>query len=100
MEPTKPKIKDYPGKHIALNIDKPDLDFEEARDLAKQKARETCDDAMLLSWYQGQTGESYPNLECGPGDKQSLIVYAESRGGDMTIDVNDGQYVFIYLALS
>jgi len=100
MELIKPNIKDYPGKHIELNIENPDLDFEEAKDFAKQKARETGDDPMLLSWYQGQTGESYPNIECGPGDKPAWIVYAESRGGDLTIDINDGQYVFIYLAMS
>jgi len=40
---------------------------------------------LLLSWYQGKTGESYPNLECGPGDKPAWITYAESRGGDLTI---------------
>jgi hypothetical protein len=100
MKLLKPKIKDYPGSHIELHIDNPDLDFEEARDLAKQKAKETCADPMLLSWYQGQTGESYPNAECGPGDRPAWIVYAESRGGDLTIDINDGQFVFIYLALS
>jgi hypothetical protein len=100
MKLLKPKIKDYPGKHIELNIDNPDLGFEEAKDLAKQKAKEASDDAMLLSWYQGQSGESYPNLECGPGDKPAWIVYAESRGGDLTIDINDGKYVFIFLALS
>jgi hypothetical protein len=100
MKLLKPKIKDYPGNHIELRIDKPDLDFEEARGLAKQKAKETCADPMLLSWYQGQTGESYPNLECGPGDKPAWIVYAQSRGGDLTVDINQGQYVFIYLAIS
>jgi hypothetical protein len=56
-------------------------------------------DPMLLSWYQGKTGESYPNLECGPGDKPAWIVYAESRGGDLTIDINEGQYVFVYLSI-
>jgi hypothetical protein len=100
MDLLKPKIKDYPGKIIALNIENKDLDFEKAKDFAKQKAEKTCDDAMLLSWYQGKTGESYPNLECGPGDKPAWIVYAESRGGDLTIDINDGQYVFIYLSIS
>jgi hypothetical protein len=54
---------------------------------------------MLLSWYNGKTNESYPNLECGPGDKPAWIIYAESRGGDLTIDINEGQYVFIYLSL-
>ncbi|MGD9057037.1 MAG: AF1514 family protein [Desulfobacterales bacterium] len=98
MEIIKPQIKDYPGQHIALKIDNPDLDFTEAKDLAKQKAKEICEDPMLLSWYQGQTGESYPNLACGPGDKPAWIVYAASRGGNLTIDINAGQYVFIYLS--
>jgi hypothetical protein len=106
MELLKRKIKDYPGKpsrkmagrHIKIKIDNPDLDFAEAKDIAKQKAKKICADQMLLSWYQGKTGESYPNLECGPGDKPAWIVYAESRGGDLTIDINEGQYVFIYLS--
>jgi len=95
----KPNIKDYPGKHIEVKIDNPNLDFAEAKDMAKQKAKEICADPMLLSWYQGKTGESYPNLECGPGDKPAWIVYAESRGGDLIIDINEGQYVFIYLSI-
>ena len=98
MDLIKPNIEDYPGKHIKLKIDKHDLDFAAAKDNAKQKAKEICDDPMLLSWYQGKTGESYPNLECGPGDKPAWIVYAESRGGDLTIDINKGQFVFIYLS--
>ena len=95
----KPKIKDFPGHQIKLKIDIPNLDFAEATDIAKQKAKETCADRMLLSWYQGKTSESYPNLECGPGDKPAWIVYAESRGADLTIDINEGQYVFIYLSI-
>ena len=95
----KSKIKDYPGQLITLEIDNADLDFEEAKALAKQKAQAAGADPMLLSWYQGKTGESYPNLECGPGDKPAWITYAESRGGDLTIDINTGQYVFIYLSV-
>ena len=75
MELLKPKIEDYPGKLLKLKIDNEDLDFAEAKDFAKQKAEETCADPMLLSWYQGKTGESYPNLECGPGDKPAWITY-------------------------
>jgi hypothetical protein len=99
MELLKPNIKDYPGDHRKIEIDNPDLDFAEAKDIAKQKAKEICADPMLLSWYQGITGESYPNLECGPGDKLAWIVYAESRGGDLIVDINEGQYVFIYLSI-
>jgi len=113
MELLKPNVNDYPGKHIKINTGNLSLDFAEAKDIAKQKAKETCtdpvldfaeangtcEDPMLLSWYQGKTGESYPNMECGPGDKPAWIVFAESRGGDLTIDVNEGQYVFIFLSL-
>jgi hypothetical protein len=99
MELLKPKIEDYPGRHINVTIENPALEFEEAKDIAKQRAKKICDDPMLLSWYQGLTGESYPNLECGPGDKPAWIVYAESRGGDITIDINQGLYVFIYLSV-
>jgi hypothetical protein len=98
MEIIKPRVNDYPGRHIELDSDQSDLDFEAAKDLAKQKAKESCEDPMLLSWYQGKTGESYPNMECGPGDKPAWIIFAESRGGDLTIDVNGGQYVFIFLS--
>ena len=98
MELITPKNPGYPGKHIELKNDNPTLDFEAAKEVAKQKAKDFGDDPMLLSWYRGETGESYPNLECGPGDKPAWIEYAESRGGDLTIDINAGQYVFIFLS--
>ena len=90
-------IEGYPEKVINLDIDDPDIDFAAAKNIAKQKAAEIGDDPMLLSWYNGKSGESYPNLECGPGDKPAWITYAESRGGNLTIDINHGDYVFIYL---
>ena len=51
---------------------------------------------MLLAWYDGKTGDYVPKTECGVGDKPAWIIYAESRGGDITIDINDEEYVFIY----
>jgi hypothetical protein len=98
MESLRSNIKSYPGKHIKINIDDPTLNFTAAKKIAKQKAKEMCDDPMLLSWYNGKTGESHPNLECGPGDKTAWIIYAESSGGDLTTDINEGQYVFSFLS--
>jgi hypothetical protein len=89
----------YPGRHIKLEVDDPDLAFAAAKDIAKQKAQESCDDPMLLSWYNGDTGQSYPDADCGPGDKPAWIIYAESRGGDLTVDINQGRYVFIFLSI-
>ena len=98
MEILKPKFTDYPGKIIELKSDAADLDFAAAKDLAKQKAGELGDDPMLLSWYQGKTGDFYPTADCGPGDRPPWIVFAESRGADLTIDINEGEYIFIYLS--
>jgi len=99
MKLIKPDIKDYPGDRINIKTNNPDLDFLAAKDVAKQEAKKRCTDPMLLSWFQGRTGESYPNMECGPGDKPAWITYAESRGGDLVVDINQGQYIFIYLSL-
>ena len=97
MEFIQPDIKNFPGNHINIDTEHPDLEFEAAKDVAKQKAKEICTDPMLLSWFKGKTGESYPNMECGPGDKPAWITYAEARGGDLVIDINRGQFIFIYL---
>ncbi|MBU4013004.1 MAG: AF1514 family protein, partial [Proteobacteria bacterium] len=42
--------------NIKLQVDDPALDFSKARDLAKGKAGERCNDPMLLSWHNGKTG--------------------------------------------
>ncbi len=73
------------------------LDFTAAKELAKAKARTLCTDPMLLSWYSGLTGESHPTTECGRSDKPPWIVYAEARGGDLTVEVNDGEWIFVFL---
>jgi hypothetical protein len=91
--------KEYPVEQIKLHIDDPDLDFSKAKDLAKEKAGELSKDSMMLSWHNGKTGECYPSFDCGGGDKPPWIVFAEARGGNLFIDINDGAYVFIFLRL-
>ena len=93
------KIKSFAGKHLKIRSDDLSLDFVNAKEIAKQKAKEVCADPMLLSWYRGDTGESYPNTECGRGDQPAWVLYAESRGSDIAVDNNTGQYIFLYLAL-
>ena len=99
MTVTKPEIGSFKGNIIPIQSTDGPLDLATAKDIAKQKAREFCSDPMLLSFYMGETGEFYPKAECSFIDRPSWIVFAESRGGNMMIDINDGQYVFIYLPL-
>jgi len=92
-------LSTFAGNHIRLDHEKDDLDYETAHDLAKQKARELSTDPMLLSWYCGKTGEYYPKTECGRTNKPAWIVFAESRDADIAVNINDGEYIFLYLSV-
>ncbi len=82
---------------VNLRIADSDLDFERASDLARTRAREINKDAMMLAWFNRRSGEGFPDYDCGPGDKPPWRVFAEARGANLTVDINDGEYIFMYL---
>lgn len=86
-------------EHIKLYIDDSDLDIATAKNLAKEKAIERNKNAMLLAWYCRKTGTFAPKFECGRTETPPWIVFAEARGTNLTIDINDGEYIFLYLKL-
>lgn len=83
-----------PNRH-AVHGDK-DTGFQQARELAGKEARKHMTDPMLLGWYDRITGAFSPQVECCSEEKPGWVVYAESRGGTLTVDVNNGAYYFIY----
>ena len=86
-------------EYIEMQIPARDLDFFHAKQAAKDKAFETCDHPMILSWKNGKTGETHPDYECGVNDRPFWIRYAEGRGANLTIDINKGEFVFMMLKL-
>ena len=90
---------DLPLEIVHVRIDDPDLDLTKARDHAKAEARERNKNAMLLSWYCRKTGAYAPKFECGYTEKPPWRIFAEARGSNLTIDINDGEYIFLYLKL-
>ncbi|MGB8992200.1 MAG: AF1514 family protein [Desulfobaccales bacterium] len=72
------------------------LDFSRARALADRRAREMGGEPMLLAWYDRATGAFSPQVTCCTDAKPAWLMYAESRGGDLIIDINDEAYVFVY----
>ncbi len=84
---------------LNIEIDDPEFDFLQAKQIAKDKAFEICDYPMILSWKNAKTGESYPDYECGVTDKPFWIRYAEGRGANLTIDFNHGEYIFMVLKM-
>jgi hypothetical protein len=91
--------KDQEKEVLNINNTDPGFDFAKAKQIAKQKAFEKCDYPMILSWKNGITGESYPDYECGVADRPFWIRYAEGRGANLTIDFNNGDYVFMVLKM-
>lgn len=84
---------------LHLNITDSDFNFEKAKQMAKEKSLEVCETPMMLSWLNNDTGESYPDYECGVSDRPFWIRYAEGRGANLTINFNDGKYIFMILKI-
>lgn len=82
---------------VKIKTDKPGLDFVAAQSMANKKAKSLCPDPVLISWYNAKTGECHPDKKACSAGKPGWLDYAESRNCDMTVDINDEQYVFIYL---
>jgi hypothetical protein len=73
------------------------MDFPRAKALADQEARKVTAEPILLAWYNGKTGDFLPQVMCCGEDKPAWLIYAESRGGNICIDINNEEFIFIYL---
>ncbi len=51
---------------------------------------------MLLAWFDRKAGKSTPDVICFGTRKPNWLVYAERRGGTLSVDINDQEYVFVY----
>jgi hypothetical protein len=89
----------YSLETVTLRIDDPDLDLAAASAMAKTKARAMDKNAMMLSYHSAKTGEFWPNYDCGGNGRPPWIVFAESRGYNLKIEINDGDYEFFYVRL-
>lgn len=88
---------DVLGKRIELKIAEADLDCEITKEAAKNEARRINPQAMLLSWHSSLTGQFFPNIACGHPDRPPWVVWAASRGANLTVTVNEGACVFYFL---
>jgi len=95
-----PETPEGPGRNrhrqVDVHVDDAELDFVEAKRIADRAAREEVQNPMLLAWFSRRTREHSPRVECCGDDKPAWLVYAESRGGNLMIRLNDGEYLFVY----
>jgi hypothetical protein len=81
---------------IDIGVRDEPLDFTRARAIADRRARELAPEPLLLAWYDRDAGTLSPRVPCCRDAKPGWLIYAESRGGDLVIDINDEAYVFVY----
>lgn len=97
METCVPLRRDMLANPIDIRVDDPALDFAAAKKIADEAARRLSSEATLLAWFDRKEGAFSPVWGCSGRAKPSWLVYAESRGGNIVIDINDEAYVFVYL---
>ena len=90
------KRSSFAHETVSLQIADHDLDFTKASNLARARAREINKDAMMLAWFNRRSKKGFPDYDCGAGNTPPWRVFAEARGANLTVDVNDGEYIFMY----
>jgi hypothetical protein len=86
----------FPGETF-LTIDLPNLDFDRAKEAATSRVRKYDTDPMLVGWYDRKKGKESPGESCeGKEGEPGWVNYAKARGGNLTVNVNHGEYVFIF----
>ena len=83
---------------VMVKVDDKPLNFSSARVLADEKAGELSSDPMLLAWFERSTGRFSPDVIYCDQNKPTWLIYAESRGADIEVDINNEDYVFVYKA--
>lgn len=89
------KVK-FPGETF-LNIYDPGLDFERARNAALERVKTYDTDFMLVGWFDRNSGKESPSEGCeGEESDSAWVRYAKAHGGNLTVNANDGEYIFVY----
>ena len=83
---------------VMVRVDDNPLDLMRAKTIADHKARELSSDPMLLAWFDRKKGKFSPDVICCGTEKPTWLVYVESRGADISVDINNEDYVFVYKA--
>ena len=88
--------RDHIPNAISITRNSGIRDFRTAKEIAFETARTKVPEPMLLAWYEKKTGRFSPPVQCCDEEKPSWLVYAESRGGEVVVDINDLEYVFVF----
>lgn len=82
-------------KEIQVQLEGMSLNYTSARSISETVATQEIEGPMCIAWYDGQKQEEHPNVtECQ--HKPGWLAYAEGHGGRLTVDLNRGEFIFIF----
>lgn len=91
---TKPLPSMFWAPVVDLRIDGHDL--YKAMEIATKIAQEHSREALMLAWYDERGRTFSPKVECCSEEMPGWLVYAKSRGGNLIVNINDGEFIFVF----
>ena len=82
-------------KIVELSTPSTSLDFNAARAMAESAATSVAQEVMLVAWFDGKAKKGHPDAQECTG-KPGWLAYAESHGGDIRVNINHHEFVFIF----
>lgn len=84
-------------KIISIKLAGMECDQDLAKALARQVAEKLNPETICISWHNSiSKAQSSCCLGHMHGDRPAWEVYGEGHGGTVRIDVNDGEYSFVF----
>ncbi|MDP1682148.1 MAG: AF1514 family protein [Burkholderiales bacterium] len=92
--PISPLVQRQLGHIKVIDVSVPGvvLDYAAAHTLAEKAVGE----AMLIAWFDGKNKVGYPDVQECTGDKPGWRAYAESHGGNLEVNINGGEFIFVF----
>lgn len=96
--PLSPLAQDPHGniKAIDVSVRGVALDYAAAHTLAGVLAEKAAGETMLVAWFDGKNNVGYPQVQECTGDKPGWLAYAESHGGNLGVNINGGEFIFVF----
>lgn len=84
------------AREIDVSVKGVALDYAAAHILAGALAEKAAGETMLVAWFDGKNNAGYPEVQECTGDKPGWLAYAESHGGNLGVNINGGEFIFVF----
>lgn len=77
----------------------PGKDYDEVQKAARDAAQEVGGNVTLVSYYDRARNKMAPEAVSSKEGTDGYRIYAENRGADIRVTVNDDEYDFFFLSI-